>query len=87
MAVIRQDDFITSIADALQHISYFHPADYIRALAEAYRREESPAARDAIAQLLTNSRLSAEGRRPICQDTGIVVVFLEVGMDVRWDAG
>lgn len=87
MALIRQDDFITSIADALQHSSYFHPADYIRALAEAYRREESPAARDAIAQLLTNSRLSAEGRRPICQDTGIVVVFLEVGMDVRWDAG
>lgn len=86
MAVIRQDDFITSIADALQHISYFHPADYIRALAEAWRREESPAARDAIAQLLTNSRLCAEGRRPICQDTGIVVVFLEVGMDVRWDA-
>lgn len=83
---IRQDDFITSIADALQHISYFHPPDYIRALGEAYRREESPAARDAIAQLLTNSRLCAEGHRPVCQDTGIVVVFLEVGMDVRWDA-
>ncbi|MBI2186956.1 MAG: fumarate hydratase, partial [Acidobacteria bacterium] len=83
---IRQDDFITSIADALQHISYLHPPDYIRALADAYRREESPAARDAIAQLLTNSRLCAHGRRPICQDTGIVVVFLDVGMDVRWDA-
>ncbi|MBI4885670.1 MAG: fumarate hydratase [Acidobacteria bacterium] len=82
---IRQDDFISSIADALQHISYFHPPDYIRALAEAYRREQSPAARDAIAQLLTNSRLCAEGHRPICQDTGIVVVFLEVGMDVRWE--
>jgi len=84
--VIRQDDFVASIADALQHISYFHPPDYIRALADAYRREESPAARDAIAQLLTNSRLCAQGHRPVCQDTGIVVVFLDVGMDVRWDA-
>jgi fumarate hydratase class I len=83
---IRQDDFVTSIADALQHISYFHPPDYIRALADAYRREQSPAARDAIAQLLTNSRLCALGHRPICQDTGIVVVFLEVGMNVHWDA-
>ena len=84
--MIRQDDFVASIADALQHISYFHPPDYIRALADAYRREESPAARDAIAQLLTNSRLCAQGHRPVCQDTGIVVVFLDVGMDVRWDA-
>ena len=82
---IRRDDFVTSIADALQHISYFHPPDYVRALAEAYRIEESPAARDAIAQLLTNSRMCAEGHRPICQDTGIVVVFLDVGMNVRWD--
>ncbi len=84
--VIRQDDFITTIADALQHISYFHPPDYVRALGDAYRREESAIARDAIAQLLTNSRMCAEGRRPICQDTGIVVVFLTIGMDVRWDA-
>jgi fumarate hydratase class I len=84
---IRRDDFVSSIADALQHISYFHPADYVRALADAYRIEESPAARDAIAQLLTNSRMCAEGHRPICQDTGIVVVFLDVGMNVRWDGG
>jgi fumarate hydratase class I len=83
---IRQDDFISSIADALQHISYYHPADYIAALGDAYRLEQSPAARDAIAQILTNSRMCAEGHRPICQDTGIVVVFLKVGMDVRWEA-
>ena len=82
---IRRDDFVTSIADALQHISYFHPPDYVRALTDAYRAEQSPAARDAIAQLLTNSRMCAEGHRPICQDTGIVVVFLDVGMNVRWD--
>ena len=85
-SIIDGEDFIASIADALQHISYFHPPDYVRALADAYRREESPSARDAIGQLLTNSRMCAEGRRPICQDTGIVVVFLTVGMDVRWDA-
>ena len=83
---IRQDDFIGSIAAALQHISYFHPLDYITALNEAYQRELSPAARDAIAQILTNSRMCAEGHRPVCQDTGIVVVFLRIGMDVRWDA-
>ena len=83
---IRRDDFVTSIADALQHISYFHPPDYVRALTDAYRVEQSPAARDAIAQLLTNSRICAEGHRPICQDTGIVVVFLDVGMHVRWDS-
>jgi fumarate hydratase class I len=83
---IRQDDFISSIAAALQHISYFHPLDYITALGEAYRREKSPAARDAIAQILTNSRMCAEGHRPVCQDTGIVVVFLRIGMDVRWNA-
>jgi len=83
---IRREDFVGSIADALQHISYFHPPDYVRALAHAYRAEESPAARDAIAQLLTNSRMCAEGHRPICQDTGIVVVFLDIGMSVRWDA-
>ncbi|HVH39680.1 MAG TPA: fumarate hydratase, partial [Gemmatimonadaceae bacterium] len=86
MTTIRQDDFITSIADALQHISYYHPLDYIRALGDAYEKEQGPAAKDAIAQILTNSRMCAEGHRPICQDTGIVVVFLKVGMDVRWDA-
>ena len=82
---IRQDDFIQSVADALQYISYYHPTDYIRNLAAAYEREQSPAARDAIAQILINSRMCAEGHRPICQDTGIVTVFLEIGMDVRWD--
>ena len=86
MTTIKQQDFIQSIADALQHISYFHPLDYIHALAEAYEKERSPAAKDAIAQILTNSRMCAEGHRPICQDTGIVVVFLKVGMNVRWDA-
>ncbi len=86
MTTIRQDDFIQSIADAFQYISYYHPLDYIQALGDAYEREESPAARDAIAQILTNSRLCAEGHRPICQDTGICVVFLKVGMNLRWDA-
>ncbi|GAB4478337.1 MAG: fumarate hydratase [Burkholderiaceae bacterium] len=84
MATIQQSDLIDSVAAALQYISYYHPADYIRSLARAYEREESPAAKDAIAQILTNSRLCAEGKRPICQDTGIVNVFLKVGMDVRW---
>jgi fumarate hydratase class I len=86
MKTIRQDDLIASVADALQYISYFHPPDYIRALGRAYELEQSPAARDAIAQILTNSRMCAEGRRPICQDTGIVIVFAKVGMNVRWDA-
>jgi fumarate hydratase class I len=86
MTTIRQDDFITSVADALQHISYYHPLDYIRALGDAYTAEQSPAAKDAIAQILTNSRMCAEGHRPICQDTGIVVVFVKVGMNVKWDA-
>ncbi len=86
MTTIRQDDFIQSIADALQYISYYHPPDYVRALAAAYETEESPAAKDAMAQILVNSRMCAEGHRPICQDTGLVVVFLRVGMDVRWDA-
>ncbi len=85
MSTIRQDDFITSICDALQYISYYHPTDFIRALHAAYLREESPAARDAMAQILINSRMCAEGHRPICQDTGIVNVFLKVGMDVRWE--
>ena len=86
MTAIRQDDFIQSIADAFQYISYYHPVDYIKALAQAYEREQSPAAKDAIAQILINSRMCAEGHRPICQDTGIALVFLKVGMDVRWDA-
>jgi fumarate hydratase, class I len=85
MTTIRESDFIQSIADALQFISYYHPRDYIQALGAAYEAEQSPAARDAMAQILYNSRLCAEGRRPICQDTGSVVVFLKVGMDVRWD--
>src|SRR5215510_9282814 len=84
MKPISQQDLIASVADALQYISYFHPADYIRALGRAYELEQGPAARDAIAQILTNSRMCAEGRRPICQDTGIVTVFMKVGMDVRW---
>jgi len=86
VAAIRQQDLIQSVADALQYISYYHPRDYIQHLARAYEREQSPAAKDAIAQILTNSRLCAEGHRPICQDTGIVNVFLKIGMDVRWDA-
>lgn len=84
MTTIRQDDLINSIADAFQYISYYHPLDYIQALGRAYEREQSAAAKDAIAQILTNSRMCAEGRRPICQDTGIAVVFLKVGMDIRW---
>ena len=86
MTTIREADVIISVADALQYISYYHPTDFIRHLAAAYEREESPAAKDAIAQILINSRMCAEGHRPICQDTGIVNVFVEVGMDVRWDA-
>ncbi len=86
MTVIRQDDVIDSVCDALQYISHYHPVDYVKALGEAYANEQSPAAKDAMAQILTNSRMSAEGRRPICQDTGIVVAFVEVGMNVRWDA-
>jgi fumarate hydratase class I len=85
MTTIRQQDFIQSVADALQFISYYHPQDYIEALGAAYQAEESPAAKDAIAQILTNSRMCAEGHRPICQDTGIVVAFVKVGMDVRWE--
>src|SRR5256714_8425746 len=85
MSMIRQEHLEQSIADALQFISYYHPADYIRALGRAYEREQSGAAKDAIAQILTNSRLCAEGHRPICQDTGIVNVFLKIGMGVRFD--
>ncbi len=85
MTTIREEDLIESIADAFQYISYYHPLDYIKALAKAYEREQSPAAKDAIAQILTNSRMAAEGHRPICQDTGIATVFLEIGQDVRFD--
>ena len=85
MTSIKQEDLIQSVADALQYISYYHPVDYIKNLAAAYEREESPAAKDAIAQILINSRMCAEGHRPICQDTGIVTVFLKIGMDVRWE--
>ncbi|HTN93385.1 MAG TPA: fumarate hydratase [Gallionella sp.] len=85
MTVIRQQDFIDSIAEALQFISYYHPADYIQSLADAYRAEQSPAAKDAMAQILTNSLMSAQGHRPVCQDTGIVVAFVRIGMGVRWE--
>jgi fumarate hydratase, class I len=81
---IKQEDFIQSIADAFQYISYYHSPDFVKALGNAYEREESPAAKDAIAQILTNSRMCAEGHRPICQDTGIGLVFLKVGMNVKW---
>lgn len=86
MTTIRQDDFINSIHHALQYISYYHPKDYLQALNQAYIMEQSPAAKDAMAQILINSRMCALGHRPICQDTGIVVVFLKVGMNVHWEA-
>jgi len=85
VTVVRQDDLIESIADALQYISYYHPKDFIDAVHDAYEREESKAAKDAMAQILINSRMCAQGKRPICQDTGIVTVFLEIGMDVRFE--
>src|ERR1035437_1455705 len=84
MPTINQDDVIRSVADALQYISFYHPADYIANLARAYEFEQSPAAKDAIAQILINSRMCAEGHRPICQDTGIVTAFVKVGMETRW---
>lgn len=84
MTVIKQEDLIQSVADALQFISYYHPVDFIRAMREAYEREESPAAKAALTQVLVNSRMCALGKRPICQDTGIVIVFLDVGMEVSW---
>jgi fumarate hydratase class I len=86
MTTIRQDDLIRSVADALQYISYYHPLDFIDAVHTAYQKEQSPAAKDALAQILINSRMCAEGHRPICQDTGIVTVFVKVGMSVQWDA-
>ncbi len=82
---IRYADLVESIAGALQYISYYHPADYIQHLARAWEREQSPAAKDAMAQILTNSKMAAYGQRPICQDTGIVNVFIKLGMDVRWE--
>ena len=83
--IIKQEDFISSVADAFQYISYYHPVDYIKALYEAYQKEQSPAAKDAMAQILINSRMAAEGHRPICQDTGICIAFIRVGMDVRFE--
>ncbi|WMP17022.1 fumarate hydratase [Thiothrix lacustris] len=85
MTIIKQNDVIASVADALQFISYYHPADFIEAMHKAWEREESPAAKDSIAQILVNSRMCAEGHRPICQDTGIVTVFVKVGMNVQWE--
>ncbi len=87
MTVIRQDDVIDSVADALQFISYYHPLDFVQAIHQAYEKEQNPAAKDAMAQILINSRMCALGHRPICQDTGIVTVFLKIGMNVQWDAG
>lgn len=86
MTVIRKQDVISSVADALQYISYYHPLDFVQALEKAYDKEQSQAAKDAIAQILINSRMSAEGRRPICQDTGIVTCFVKIGMNVQWDS-
>ena len=85
MTVIKQEDLIQSVADALQYISYYHPKDFIDAVHQAYEREESKAAKDAMAQILINSRMCAMGKRPICQDTGIVTVFLTIGMDVKFE--
>ncbi|MCJ8271809.1 MAG: fumarate hydratase, partial [Psychrosphaera sp.] len=85
MTVIRQQDLIDSVEDSLQYISYYHPLEFIQALEKAYHKEQSEAAKDAIAQILINSRMSAHGHRPICQDTGIVTCFVKIGMDVKWD--
>ncbi|MCU7932152.1 MAG: fumarate hydratase [Candidatus Thiodiazotropha sp. (ex Codakia rugifera)] len=85
MTRIRQEDLIHSISDALQFISYYHPVDFLKAMGEAWKKEQSPAAKDAMAQILVNSRMCAEGKRPVCQDTGMVVVFLKIGMQVQWD--
>jgi fumarate hydratase, class I len=86
MTVIRKDDLISTVADALQYISYYHPVDFIQGVYQAYQREQNPGAKDAMAQILINSRMCAEGHRPICQDTGIVTVFLKVGMNVQWES-
>src|SRR6195952_5950928 len=87
MLNLQQSDLIESIRAALQYISFYHPVDYITNLARAYELEQSPAARDAMAQILINSRMCAEGHRPICQDTGIVTAFVKVGMEVKWEPG
>ena len=86
MTVIKQQDVIDSVADALQFISYYHPLDFVQAVHKAWEMEQNPAAKDAMAQILINSRMCAMGHRPICQDTGIVTVFIEIGMDVQWEA-
>lgn len=86
MPIINQDDVIQSVADSLQYISYYHSPDFVEAMYQAWQREQSESAKNAISQILINSRMSAEGRRPICQDTGIVVVFAKIGMNVRWEA-
>ncbi|OXY82648.1 fumarate hydratase [Oceanimonas doudoroffii] len=86
MSIIKKQDFIDSVADALQYISYYHPLDFVKALEKAYEKEQSQAAKDAIAQILINSRMSAEGHRPLCQDTGIVTCFVKIGMQVQWDS-
>ena len=85
MSTVQKQVLIDTVKEALQYISYYHPEDYIKSLVKAYEREESPAAKNAMAQILKNSRMCALGKRPICQDTGIVVIFLEIGMRVRWD--
>lgn len=85
MSIIREEDLISSVADALQFISYYHPIDFVDAVHEAYKREESQAAKDSMAQILINSKMCAEGKRPLCQDTGIVTVFLKIGMNVQWE--
>src|ERR1700761_3406592 len=84
MTHIDEDDVIRSVAEALQYISYYHPPDFVKGLVLAYEREQAPAAKDAIAQILINSRMAAEGHRPMCQDTGIITVFLTIGMDLDW---
>ena len=86
MLKIQAEHVIQSVADGLQHISYYHSADFVQAMTAAYEREQSPGAKDAIAQILINSRMAAIGHRPICQDTGVVVVFAKVGMGVQWDS-
>ena len=86
MTVIRKQDLISSVADALQYISYYHPLDFVKALDQAYHKEQNPAAKNAIAQILINSKMCAEGHRPICQDTGIVTCFVKVGMQVQWES-
>ena len=85
MTVITDRDVVESVADALQFISYYHPTDFVQAVHRAYEMEQSQAAKDALAQILINSRMCAMGKRPICQDTGIVTVFVDIGMEVRWD--